>query len=1091
MKNRIFSIVLICLFVVSGLCSGFSPVSAQVQSATDIDENTISFSVSIPIDQLSIEYLDVEEERYALLTLPGFELNADLGSPLLPTLSQSVGVPFNADYELHVRGINPKTIPLQAPVLPKATQVFVSEELKIPSPAEPPEYELRYIKDQEIYRTSTDLPGILGEVGNDGILRSQRILSVLLYPVQYNPATQEITVFEQLDIELVISPDFQSAPDEVLDEGEEFEGVFSGMLLNYDQAKKWRNSANVRNDVQEDSSKRPPTGPWTPPQNSLRIKVLTDGMYQITYAELVNAGMNVAGLDPRKLQMWYRGDEMAIKVLGEGDGRFDQTDKIIFYAEGETNNKYSQYNAYWLTIGSVNGKRMQTKNVEPAGAPPLAFHDTTQHLEENKFYLSLYEGNDDLERFRGDGFIGVAQKDTGTIIVGRWSRDFNLTDAYDGSGKLRVVMIGWSNPTTLSPHHHAVFTINGTVVGDLGWNGQYIPGETEVNIPAGVLIDGKNTLEITLPMDNQVDPADHSVEKRDAVMMDFFEVTAKSNLTAAASSFSFTARANGSKLMTITNLTGSADEGFDFTDIHNQIELENISISGNNVTFQDNIAGEQKYWVGDSPSFRAVSSMVSDTYSNLTAATNQADWIIISHSDFLSQAQTLANWRQNHGLNTMVVDLQDVYDEFGYGNDSVYAIREFLSHAYYHWAKPAPAYVVLMGDGHYDPKNILRQNRPMYIPPFLRNVDFRLKENSSDNSYVFLAGDDLLPEMMIGRLSVNTPAEAQTVVSKIIAYESDQNSNTWKRVVTDLADKADSAGNFPSLSYFLIRDELPAVYKDVNQSIYYQITHPDLPSTQAAILDAFNDGNLIFNFIGHASQSQYGNASFFNLGSLSQLNNTDKLSINVIMSCLEGYYIDARRPGQTNLIDSLAEQFVRYPNGGAVASWSSAGFAVATGHDHLNRGFFRAVFSNRVETIGEAVQSGLFRLWEYSRFQELLHLYHLFGDPAMKFQRTLLARPDSFSLEYNTQVVFSEAQLIQNDDNPENATLTLDLEAPPSNGILTDHGDGSWTYTPNQDFIGIDSIEYSLSNGVIRSNITTVYFRVKLHEIYLPLVLLE
>jgi hypothetical protein len=457
----------------------------------------------------------------------------------------------------------------------------------------------------------------------------------------------------------------------------------------------------------------------------------------------------------------------------------------------------------------------------------------------------------------------------------------------------------------------------------------------------------------------------------------------------------------------------------------------------------------------------------------------------------MTQAQNLANWRQTHGLNAMAVDLQDVYDEFAYGNNNAYAVKEFLAYAFESWEKPAPSYVVLMGDGHYDPKNITRSNRVSFFPPLLLNHDPFWVENSMDNAYVHLAGDDLLPEMMIGRLPANTEAEAAAMVTKIINYETDGSNNTWKRVVTDLADKTGTAGNFPAMSYMLIHDELPAAYHDVNTSIYYQITHPDIESTRAAVLNAFNEGNLIFNYIGHSSQIQYGNDRFFRTDNLPLLNNNDKPSINIIMSCMEGYYIDPRRPGTTNYVDSLGEQFVRYANGGAVASWSSAGMSVASGHDQMNRGFFRAVFTDQDVTLGEAIHKGLFRLWQYGNFQDLLYTYHLFGDPALRIQKTLLARPDRFAIETNETLNFSLDDVTINDDNPPGLPLTLDFEAPPLYGILEDLGNGNWRYVPPEDFTGMDIFEYSLFDGTVRSNSTKVFIYVRSFELFFPLVLLQ
>jgi len=83
----------------------------------------------------------------------------------------------------------------------------------------------------------------------------------------------------------------------------------------------------------------------------------------------------------------------------------------------------------------------------------------------------------------------------------------------------------------------------------------------------------------------------------------------------------------------------------------------------------------------------------------------------------------LANYRQDQGLRTSVVDVQDLYDEFNYGIANPSAIRDFLALAYSTWQAPAPTYVVLFGDGNFDPKNYLGFNRINLVPPYLSVVD--------------------------------------------------------------------------------------------------------------------------------------------------------------------------------------------------------------------------------------------------------------------------------------------------------------------------------------------------------------------------------
>jgi hypothetical protein len=82
-----------------------------------------------------------------------------------------------------------------------------------------------------------------------------------------------------------------------------------------------------------------------------------------------------------------------------------------------------------------------------------------------------------------------------------------------------------------------------------------------------------------------------------------------------------------------------------------------------------------------------------------------ADYIIVTHGDFITDVQPLADHRAGKGLRTMVVDVEDVYDEFNHGVMHPEAIRDFLAYARNRWEAPAPLYVLLVGDGHYDPRD--------------------------------------------------------------------------------------------------------------------------------------------------------------------------------------------------------------------------------------------------------------------------------------------------------------------------------------------------------------------------------------------------
>jgi len=286
---------------------------------------------------------------------------------------------------------------------------------------------------------------------------------------------------------------------------------------------------------------------------------------------------------------------------------------------------------------------------------------------------------------------------------------------------------------------------------------------------------------------------------------------------------------------------------------------------------------------------------------------------------------------------------------------------------------------VLLGDGNYDPKNYLGFGRTSYIPPYLLDVDPWIQETAGDNRYVTLSGTDVMPEMMLGRLAVNSAAEADAMVAKIVAYESNTTPGDWRQQFLAVADNADAAGYFNNISDALVNCCVPASV--ATNRVYLGVTHADAASAKSAILA--NYGKFIVNYIGHGYSTGWAAESLFTTSSVNSLTNGGQQPIVLVMACLEGYYINPN-PAQ----DSLAEVNSRAVNKGAIASWSATGQGDAGGHDYMNRAFLNAVYVSGVQTV-------------------LLDTYVLFGDPALRISMPTPTAVDlvSFSAVYKKKTV--------------------------------------------------------------------------------------
>ncbi len=393
--------------------------------------------------------------------------------------------------------------------------------------------------------------------------------------------------------------------------------------------------------------------------------------------------------------------------------------------------------------------------------------------------------------------------------------------------------------------------------------------------------------------------------------------------------------------------------------------------------------GGAYYAVGEG-AIRAPLAVAADQPSGLRSSVTGADYLIISHADFLGAIESLAQLRREQGLRVRVVDVQDIYDEFNGGLLSQEAIRDFIQYAYFNWPGPPPSYVLLVGDGTYDFFDREGTGARTFIPPYLENVDLVLGETAADNRYVTVAGSDIMPDLHLGRLPVNNASELSAMLDKIIGYERNPTPGPWRTRAVFIADNPDNAGDFAALSN-LAADHMPAEFSV--QKVYLGTPEYPLglvPRAQQATLDAFNQGALLFNYVGHSSVGSWAGELLFAVTSVPQVANGSMYPIVLPMTCLEGSYHNSR-------FASVGESVVRLAGRGALASWSPTGLGVANGHDYMHRGFYDALFNWDVNVLGPATTAGKLNLFINSRFSDgsprfhdLLDTYVLLGDPASR-----------------------------------------------------------------------------------------------------------
>lgn len=928
------------------------------------DDSGVEIAIAVPA--LEVSTIEIEGQLWQQVALPGYETVSRSGWPALPEKRLLIGIP--ADGEVRLEVVAQSTEPHRDLRIAPVPRWIARDPASLdPLPAST-DFAWDYTPDAAAYATNAWLPAAPAELGEVGWLREQRFAELVIHPLQYNPVTRVALLHRQITLRVRFSTTApRTRPAQARPSTDPLEPLLERALLNYEAARKFRSPAAI-----DKQSLRPAQAEAFPMAGAPAYKVLVNrtGVYRLTYASLQSAGLPVDTLDPRTFRLFdggYGGAEVALWVVGEGDGRFDAGDEIRFYGRA-VDTIYTGTNVYWLTYGESNGLRMASRSGTPmgGGTVPDHFRDIT-HVEENLLYSSAAPMAAGADHWYWN-YVRSANH-----VPASGSYTFSLPPLASGTftATFSYLLYSASSNSTANPDHHLQMSINGRLIYDNTWDGLVLVSGA-IDIPQSYLSTGVNTITLTLPGD--------TAATIDLIYVNWFKIAYHRTHDARGQYFEFTQDAGGVWEYHLTGVAASDPLIFDISNPQQPAVITGATVQPDGaafaVQFEDTVTTPRAYAVVTPGQLLTPVSITLDTPSDWKATSNGADYLIITHASFASAVQPLATHRASQGLRVQTVDVQDIYDEFNGGLMSAQAIRDFLAYAYANWQPPAPTYVLLVGDGNYDMRNYLGTGAPTYIPPYLEFVDPWLGETASDNRFVTIVGSDTLPDMAIGRLPVNSTAEATNLINKILTYETNPPAGDWTRKALFVSDNIpDPAGNF-----YLLSDQaayhVPTTYTATK--VYYGQTHTTVQSTRDAIVANINEGQLFVNYVGHSSITNWASETIFRAAyEVPLLTNGGKLPVMLPMTCYDGYF---HHP----TIVSLAEALIRRVGGGSVAGWSSSGLGIAHGHDYLNRGFFDALFCNGVDRLGLATMAGKLYLYTTtSAYRDLIDTFNLLGDPAL------------------------------------------------------------------------------------------------------------
>lgn len=679
------------------------------------------------------------------------------------------------------------------------------------------------------------------------------------------------------------------------------------------------------------------------PINASRYKFLVsaDGLYRVTSASLRSAGAKLDNIDSTTLQLFHADQEIAIRVLDAG-----KDFSLEFYGQA-SNSPYSEFNVYWLKWGETKGKRMPERAaVPPAGNPQETFQDQVILSKPTLFIPQI--GETDTHWF----WQTLTAPATTTITA-------TLPAATAASAQLRADF--WSSTQDLAqPDHHLRLFVNNTPIADQSWDGQGVRA-IQAAIPPNVLRDGDNSIRIVAPGDTRA--------QADIVFLDSITITYTRKLSARGNALTFQGERGAFR---VTDFAEDAIDLFDITDPQQPARLTNPVVAGRTLAFGVE-SNDTRRWLAVTPAGRkSVARLLPMPSTNLRARDQQADYLIITHPDFVDAIRPLAQWREQHGLKTRIVTTAEIYNEFGYGAESPTAIRDLIAWAVHQWTPPSPRYVLLIGKASYDYRNYLNAPNKNLLPTFLVHTP-NLGQAGSDNRFVALAQNSVRPALAIGRIPAKTPEQVALVVKKTIGYESSQPAS-WRRAAVFIADSKEP--QFAESS-----DRLASKLSTVMQpqKIYLQSYQGDLNKARADLIARWNAGASLVTYIGHGSIDTWAEGPLFSSENVRDIKNGDRLPILFTPTCLDGFFYHPQK-------DSLAEALLFKTDGGIVAGLVPTGLSFPFAQDALMDQLYQLLFTPTPPSLGDAMTLAKQKIAsDTPELQEVIETFVLLGDPALKF----------------------------------------------------------------------------------------------------------
>lgn len=961
------------------------------------NETATSFSCTFIPDE--DDFSVSTDSKYKTILYPGYFDPTDPGKPALPSKTVLIAIPPYSKVSVKLENIIENRLEKTIPAATPKVEFDLNEALVYKKT----DFDNKYFT-TDIYPTQK-----IETVGYKWI-RNYYCAVVRINTHQFNWKTKEIIEIRKADLNIFFSLNPNRKP--VTFQESTFDEEIKSLFLNPDQATQFRTLRETPIDT---------TGNWIDYNtNYIKLALDKDGIYQITYNDLISYGISPASIDPKKLKLFWKGKEQAIYVSGENDGEFNQADIIRFWGTknyGDDNyrdvpewretypnymDRYNDTSFVWLCWNDGDGKRMQVKNGTPDGtAQTITNYRTLYHVEEDNRLVyydseSPYSQLPFWQHHKVWTWTSVSNNsensDRDTTIL--FSVDSPIADS---SVSIYVRLISRASYFRDDAHRLAIGINGSQLLDSITYDAKEIV--TFASSQSGSLLqDGENTLLLDYR------DTDLSVNQS---LLDWVEVSYRRTIRAMNDSLRFSFKSDN-----LTGIKNIAISGISGTDLllykvsPTPAIISNYSITGSGektITFSDIMTNNDEYFLISSNNLLKPRFVDSYNFPNLRNAQRKAEYIIITTKRFADASAEYESFIQSeYGVETELVFVEDIYNEFSYGLDNVASIRDFLYNAYTKWQEPKPSYLLLMGDASYDYK------KNMFIGSGKnRQENFMPAYGNPVSDAWFTAWNDTLagiPEMYVGRIPAKSNEQIRYYLEKHRTYIN-RPYDVWNKTAIFFS-SGDS--KIPS-QLEQIRSVQSDVFENMHKAapfggtgVHFYKTAQPFSNIGPYSLDFYDstiaEGSLYMSYIGHSGTSSWDNGIIEPL----QLNNQypDRFPLSTDFGCSTGKFAEPD-------FSAFGEEFVTsIDTGQAIGYCGNASWGYTSSAYIYPKIFYRMLLQEGESNLGALHTLAKIEQFLMNPSSETFLVFNytniLFGDPIIDLKTpkkpNFTIKSDDFSL---------------------------------------------------------------------------------------------